>query len=71
MALIFKKGECGRHFVAQFLGLTKQGYRTVELYKSPARIIKRNALSRAFLYNNGYTTISFRRLSNFKMKLTR
>ena len=37
----------------QFLGLTGQGYRTVELYNSPARIIKRNAVFRAFLYNNG------------------
>ena len=54
----------------QLLGLTEQGYRTDEFYNSPRRIIKRNALFRAVLFNNGYTTMSFRRLSNFKMKLT-
>ena len=37
----------------QLLGLTEQGYRTDELYNSPRRIIKRNALFRVVLFNNG------------------
>ena len=49
----FYEGRMRTSLDTQFLGLTEQGYRTVELNYSTARIIKRNALSRAFLYNNG------------------
>ena len=68
----FYEGRMRTSLDTQFLRLTGQGYRTVELYNGPARIIKRNArpplgLSYTIM---GYTTISFRRLSNFKMKLT-
>ena len=58
----------------QFLGLTEQGYRTVELYNSPARIIKRNAHFRAFLYNNGvyyYLFQEVKQLQNEIDKLSR
>ena len=55
----------------QFLGLTGQGYRTSELYNSPA---KRNALFRAFLYNNGvyyYFFQEVKQLQNEIDKLSR
>ena len=58
----------------QLLGLTEQGYRTVELYNSPARIIKRNAHFRAFLYNNGvyyYLFQEVKQLQNEIDKLSR
>ena len=58
----------------QSLGLTEQGYRTVELYHSPGRIIKRNALFRAFLYSNGvyyYFFQEVKQLQNEIDKLSR
>ena len=58
----------------QLLGLTEQGYRTVELYNSPRRIIKRNALFRAVLFNNGvyyYFFQEVKQLQNEIDKLSR
>ena len=57
------------------MGHTGQGYRGVELHNSPARIIKRNALFRAFLYNyNGvyyYVFQEVKQLQNEIDKLSR
>ena len=58
----------------QLLGLTEQGYRTVELYNGPRRIIKRNALFRAVLFNNGvyyYFFQEVKQLQNEIDKLSR
>ena len=74
LVLVSTKGECGRHLIRSSLGPTGQGYRTVELYSSPARIIKRNALFRAFLYNTGvyyYLFQEVKQLQNEIDKLSR
>ena len=60
--------------VTQLLRLTEQGYRTVELYDSPRRIIKRNALFRAVLFSNGvyyYFFQEVKQLQNEIDKLSR
>ena len=70
----FYDGRMRTSLDTQFLGLTGQGYRTVELYNRPARIIKRKALFRAFLYNNGahyYFFQEVKQLQNEIHKLSR
>ena len=70
----FYEGRVRASLDTQFLGLTEQGYRTVELYNSPGRIIKRNAVFRAFLFNNGvyyYFFQGVKQLENELVKLRR
>ena len=70
----FYEGRMRTSLDTQFLGLTEQGYRTVELYNSRARIIKRNALLRAFLFKNGvyyYFFQGVKQLENELVKLRR
>ena len=64
-----RKGECGRHLIRSSWDSQGQGYRTVELYNSPARIIKRNAVFRAFLYNNGVYYYFFQEVRQLENKI--
>ena len=75
MALVSTKGECGRHLIrsswdSQSRDIGQFSY----IHNSPETIIKRNALFRAFLSNNGvyyYFFQGVKQLENELVKLRR
>ena len=72
MALVSTKGECGRHLIrsswdSQSRDIGQLSY----IRNNPETIIKRNALFRAFLFNNGVYYYFFQGVKQLENELVR